>query len=81
MPNIRCSALLTIATLAFIVTYKDGEKKIVVTPEAAIVHFEPGERSELSQGAKIVATIIERSDGLRDALRINVGRNGITPAI
>lgn len=63
------------------VTYKDGEKKIVVTPETAIARFEPGELSELSQGAKIVATVVERPDGLKDALRINVGRNGITPAM
>lgn len=63
------------------ITYKDGEKKIVVTPETAIVRFEPGELSELSQGAKIVATVVERPDGLKDAVRINVGRNGITPAM
>ncbi len=32
------------------VTYKDGEKKIVVTPETSIVRFEPGDFSELRQG-------------------------------
>lgn len=63
------------------VTYKDGEKKITVTPETSIVRFEPGDISELSHGAKIVATVLERPDGLREAVRVNVGRDGITPAM
>ncbi len=63
------------------VTYKDGEKKIVVTPDTAIVRFEPGSFTELIQGAKIVATVLERPDGTKEAVRINVGRDGITPAM
>jgi len=63
------------------VTYKDGEKKIVVTPETSIVRFEPGDFSELRHGAKIVATVQDRADGTKEAVRINVGRDGITPAM
>ncbi len=63
------------------ITYKDGEKKISVAPDTSIVRFEPGDLSELRPGAQIVATVTERSDGLKDAVRINVGRDGITPAM
>lgn len=63
------------------ITYKDGEKKIVVTPETSIVRFEPGEVSELRPGAKIVATVVERADGVKEIVRVNVGRDGITPAM
>ncbi len=63
------------------VTYKDGEKKIVVTPETSVVRFEPGDFSELRQGAKIVATVLDKPDGTKEAVRINVGRDGITPAM
>lgn len=63
------------------ITYKDGEKRIVVTPETSIVQFEPGELSELRSGAKIVATVTERADGVREIVRVNVGRDGITPAM
>jgi hypothetical protein len=57
------------------ITYKDGEKKIIVTPETSIVRFEAGELSELRQGAKIVATVVERADGAKEVVRVNVGRD------
>jgi hypothetical protein len=63
------------------IKYKDGEKKVIVTPETSIVRFEPGDRSELKQGAKIVATVLQGPDGGRQVARINVGRDGITPAM
>jgi hypothetical protein len=63
------------------VKYKDGEKKIIVTPETSIVRFEPGARSELHKGTKIVATVSQGADGDRQVVRINVGRDGITPAM
>ena len=36
------------------VKYKDGEKKVVVPPDAAIVAFADGEKSEIKPGAKII---------------------------
>jgi hypothetical protein len=45
------------------VKYKDGEKRIIVTPETSIVRFEPGDRSELREGTKIVATVSQNPDG------------------
>ena len=36
------------------VKYKDGEKKVIVTPDTPIVTFIPGDKSELKAGAKII---------------------------
>jgi hypothetical protein len=63
-----------------IVKYKDGEKKVFVTPETQIVIYMPGEASELKPGAKIfVGAAKPQADGTLQTPRINVGRDGITP--
>ena len=62
------------------VKYKDGEKKIVVTPNVPIVRYEVGDKSELKAGAAIaVAAATKKPDGTFEAARINVGRNGVVP--
>jgi len=59
--------------------YKDGEKKIVVTPETSIVTYLPGDKSELKPGAPIfIAAAKKAADGTLEAPRINVGR-GVAP--
>jgi hypothetical protein len=63
-----------------LVKYKDGEKKVVVPPEAPIVTFVAGDKSELKPGAKIIIFAATRKeDGTLEAARVNVGRDGITP--
>jgi hypothetical protein len=62
------------------VKYKDGEKKIIVTPNVPIVRYEIGDRSELKPGAAIsVAQAAKKPDGTFGAARINVGRAGVVP--
>ena len=62
------------------VKYKDGEKKIVVTPSATIVRYEVGDKSEIKAGAAIaVVAATKNPDGTFAAARINVGRNGVVP--
>lgn len=59
--------------------YKDGDKKINVTPETAIVTYAPGNEDELKPGAKIIISRATRqSDGTLTTARVNVGR-GIAP--
>ena len=55
--------------------YKDGEKTLVVPPEAPVVTFRPADRSLLVPGASVSlsATMVE---GTPTALRVNAGRNG-----
>jgi hypothetical protein len=60
--------------------YKDGEKKIVVPPEAAIVTYEPGNKADLKPGVKIfIAAASKQADGSLVTPRINFGKDGITP--
>jgi hypothetical protein len=62
------------------VKYKDGEKKITVPPDATIVTYMPGEKSELKPGTKIfVAAAKKLPDGTLEAPRVNYGRDGLTP--
>ncbi|HXM06572.1 MAG TPA: hypothetical protein VN936_03870 [Candidatus Acidoferrum sp.] len=62
------------------VKYKDGEKKIIVTPNVPIVRYEVGDKSELKAGAVInVAAATKKPDGTFATARINVGRNGVVP--
>ena len=62
------------------VKYKDGEKKVVVTPDTAIVAFVSGEKSEIKPGAKIIIFgAMKKDDGSLETNRIGVGRDGIAP--
>ena len=46
------------------VKYKDGEKKILVTPDTAIVTYATGDKSDLKPGTKIfIAAAKKQSDG------------------
>jgi len=60
--------------------YKDGEKKLLVTPKTAIVSFAPGDRAEVKAGTKIfIAAAQKQPDGSLQATRISYGRDGLTP--
>ena len=61
------------------VRYKDGEKKVVVTDETAVVTYVPADKSDLKSGAKLIAFVTRLPDGSFETSRIGVGRNGLTP--
>jgi len=61
------------------VKYRGGEKQVVVTPETAVVKLVPGKRSDLQEGAKIVAATVRTADGALETSRVSVGLNGLTP--
>jgi len=86
----RPNSTMTNATVAQTVTavegqvidvkYKDGEKKVVVPPDAAIVAFADGEKSEIKPGAKVIIFgAMKKDDGSLETNRIGIGRDGITP--
>jgi hypothetical protein len=63
-----------------LVKYKDGEKKIVVPPDAPIVRYEIGGKGDLKSGARFtVLAATRKPDGTLEASRINVGRDGVVP--
>jgi len=62
------------------VKYKDGEKKILVTPDTMIVTYVPGDKSEITPGTKIfIAAAKKQEDGTFQTPRINYGKNGLGP--
>ena len=61
------------------VKYKGGEQKIVVPEDVPIVNLEPGDRSLLKAGVKVVLFAAQGADGTITAQAISAGKGGITP--
>jgi hypothetical protein len=87
--DLRPNSTMTNATVAesvtgndghtLLVKYKDGEKKVVVSPDTPVVTYVPADKSELKAGAKIIAFFKKLPDGSFEATRVSVGLNGLTP--
>jgi hypothetical protein len=62
------------------VKYKDGEKKVIVTPQTSIVRVVPADNSEVKAGAKVIIMgALKQPDGSLVAPNIYVGKDGIAP--
>lgn len=62
------------------VKYKGGEQIIIVPPDAVIMAYSVGDKSELKQGAKIaVIGAKPLPDGALETSRVNVGRGDVAP--
>src|SRR6202158_2692768 len=87
--DLRPNSTMTNATVAesvegndghiLMVKYKDGEKKVFVSPDTPVVTYVPADKSELKAGAKVIAALKRLPDGSFETNRVNVGRDGITP--
>jgi hypothetical protein len=66
---------------AVMVKFKEGEKKIIVTPATAITAVAPGNKDELKPGAQIIIMASDKQpDGSVLAKTLYVGRS-LTPAM
>jgi len=62
------------------VKYKDGEKKVLVTPETAVVTYVMGDKNDLKPGTKIfVGAGKKQADGTVQTPRVTYGKDGLTP--
>jgi hypothetical protein len=62
------------------VKYKDGEKKVMVTPETQVVSYEMGDKADLKPGIKIfVGAAKKGDDGTWTTPRVTYGKDGLTP--
>ncbi len=62
------------------VKYKDGEKKIMVSPETVVVTYVIGDKADLKPGTKVfVAAAKKQPDGTFQAPRITYGKDGLSP--
>jgi hypothetical protein len=87
--DLRPNSTMTNATVAesvagndghtLMVKYKGGEKKVVVSPDTAVVTYVPGNKSELKAGANVIAFMKKLPDGSFETDRVSVGRDGLTP--
>ena len=87
--DLRPNSTMTNATVAesvagndghtLLVKYKDGEKKVVVSPDTPVVTYVHADKAELKAGAKVIAFFKKLPDGSFEANRISVGLNGLTP--
>lgn len=59
-------------------TYKGGEKTVIVPPTVPVVTFRPGTDALLVPGAKVMISAQEKN-GTPTALRVTAGRNGFAP--
>ena len=60
-------------------TYKGGEKDVVVPPSATVMVTEIVDRSALVPGAHVVAYVAKQPDGLLLSERVSVGKSGYVP--
>jgi len=61
------------------ITYKGGEKRVVVPNDVPIVTYEPTDRTALTQGANILINGTRAADGAVTAGSVSVGKNGLVP--
>jgi hypothetical protein len=62
------------------VKYKDGEKKLLVTPDTAVVTYVTGDKSDLKPGTKVfIGAAKKQPDGTLQTPRITYGKDGLTP--
>jgi hypothetical protein len=59
--------------------YKDGEQKISVGPDTAVVTVAAGTKDDLKPGAKVFTIAMKAADGTVRAAAVLVGKDGVTP--
>ena len=87
--DLRPNSTMTNATVAdsvvgndghtLMIRYKDGEKKVVVSPETPVVTYVPADKSDLKPAAKVTAFMKKMPDGSFETNRVSVGRDGLIP--
>ena len=62
-------------------TYKGGERTVIVPENAPVVMVEPADRSQLVPGAHVIVYAAPQADGTLDAQRVSIGMKGIVPPV
>jgi hypothetical protein len=79
MTNGTVGDLVTTNGRTLTLKYKGGEKKVVVPDDVPIVNLEPGDRSLLAVGTKVVLFATKEADASLSAGFISAGKDGVTP--
>jgi len=79
MTNGAVGALVGSTGRTMTVTYKGGEKQIVVPADIPVVDLEPGTRALLTPGARVVVLGPKGADGTVAGKLVIAGENGVVP--
>ncbi|KQP00214.1 MULTISPECIES: hypothetical protein [unclassified Methylobacterium] len=66
---------------SLLVKYQGGEKKVTVPEDVPVTQVDPGDKSIVVDGAKVVAFTKKGADGKPSAVILIVGRNGTVPSM
>lgn len=59
--------------------YQGVETRLVVPPDAPVITYEPGSRSQLVKGAHVIVMAVKADDGSLVSHAVQVGKNGLVP--
>jgi hypothetical protein len=79
MTNGTVGSLVAAKGRTITITYKGGEKRVVVPDDVPIVTYEPANREALTVGASVLINGSRASDGTVTATSVAVGKNGLVP--
>lgn len=61
------------------VKYKNGEKKVTITPETQVVTYVPATKADIKPGTPVFAITTKKPDGSLEVARLSIGRDGVAP--
>jgi hypothetical protein len=79
MTNGTVGSLVAAKGRTITITYKGGDKRVVVPDDVPIVTYEPANREALTVGASVLINGSRAADGTVTATSVSVGKNGLVP--
>ena len=79
MTNGTVGSLVAANGRTITITYKGGEKRVVVPDDVPVVTYEPADRTALTAGANVLINGTRAADGTVTAASVSVGKNGLVP--
>jgi hypothetical protein len=79
MTNGTVGSLVAANGRTITITYKGGEKRVVVPDDVPVVTYEPADRTALTVGANVLINGTRAADGTVTAASVSVGKNGLVP--
>ncbi len=79
MTNGTVGSLVASSGRTITITYKGGEKRVLVPDDVPIVTYEPTDRSALTSGANVLVNGTRAADSVVTAGSVSVGKNNLVP--
>jgi hypothetical protein len=79
MTNGTVGSLVAANGRTITITYKGGEKRVVVPDDVPVVTYELADRTALTVGVNVLINGTRAADGTVTAASVSVGKNGLVP--